>query len=145
MINEGIISKAVEIIKSDTDGFHISEIEEIIRKENPDVDTKKLIKELKRHPDLYQPEKNILRYRKFKRKFVQKSSLTLYLDPKVLQAIRPFFAGLSIKTAGYMMIASGIFAKLVDKEAGLRLVLMGAAMVVSGWILIYRAFRRAAE
>jgi len=144
MRNDEIISRLLEIIKSDLNGFHVSEIEEIIVSKYPNADTKKLIKNLKKHPDVYQPEKNVLRYKKFKRKFVHKN-LTLYLDPKVIEAIRPFFAGLSIKTAGYMMIASGIFTKVVDRDAGLKLVLIGVIMVVYGWVLIYRAFRRAAK
>ncbi|HID42280.1 MAG TPA: hypothetical protein EYP30_00640 [Archaeoglobaceae archaeon] len=144
MTDDKIVSRAIEIIKSDTDGFHVSEIEEIIRKEFPGTETKRLIKNLKKHPEVYQPEKNVLRYKKFKRKFVQKK-LTLYLDPKVIQAIRPFFTGLSIKTAGYMMIASGIFTRYADRELALKLVAMGAMMVISGWVLIYHAFRRAAK
>jgi hypothetical protein len=139
------ISRALEIIKEYPTGVHYLELSKRIQEDFPGVDMKTIAKALRKHPDVYQPGREMFGYIKFKKKFVQKSSLTLYLNPKVVQAIRPFFTGLSIKTTGYFMIAGGIFIGFADKEVGLKLVLMGVITVIAGWLLIYRAFKKAAR
>lgn len=144
-----MIARAIELIKKEPSGIRIQDIMEKFRREFGEAELKNVIRRLKKHPDVYQPEKGLLRYIKFKRKYVQKN-FTLYLNPKALQALRPFFRGIAIKTAGYLMITAGIFGKFVGSnwligDIALILSLTGIVFVVTGWMLIYRAFKKSAE
>jgi len=54
---------------------------------------------------------------------------------------KKLFLGISIKTIGYLIIASGIFISIKDKDVAFKMIIMGAVLVVLGWILIIRALR----
>ena len=62
------------------------------------------------------------------------------IDIKSVARFR-LFAGISIKTLGYMVIAAGIFLSLKDKNFAYKIVLFGILMVLSGWGLIIKALR----
>ena len=62
------------------------------------------------------------------------------IDIKSVARFR-LFAGISIKTLGYMVIAAGIFLSLKDKNLAYKIVLFGILMVLSGWGLIIKALR----
>ena len=54
---------------------------------------------------------------------------------------KKLFLRISIKTIGYLIIASGIFISIKDKDVAFKMIIMGAVLVVLGWILIIRALR----
>jgi len=51
------------------------------------------------------------------------------------------FLGISIKTIGYLIIASGIFISIKNKDVAYKMIIIGAILVLLGWILIIRALR----
>mgnify|MGYP007013855486 CR=1 FL=1 len=62
-------------------------------------------------------------------------------DPKLVEVFRRLFLGLGIKTVGYLIIAAGIFFSIKDKDIALFAVILGAFLVIFGWMLIYRALK----
>ena len=63
------------------------------------------------------------------------------MNSKLPMLSKKLFLGISIKTIGYLIIASGIFISIKDKDVAFKMILMGAVLVVLGWILIIRALR----
>jgi len=55
---EYALSRAIKIIEDNIHGMSALEIEEIIKREFPEIDAEKLIKRIKKHPDIYQPRKD---------------------------------------------------------------------------------------
>ncbi len=51
--------------------------------------------------------------------------------------------GVGIKSLGYLIIASGIFLSLKDKNLALKVVYIGVCFVIFGWFLVLRAFKLA--
>ena len=51
--------------------------------------------------------------------------------------------GVGIKSLGYLIIASGIFLSLKDKNLALKVVYVGVCFVVFGWFLVLRALKLA--
>ena len=63
------------------------------------------------------------------------------MNSKLPMLSKKLFLGISIKTIGYLIIASGIFISIKDKDVAFKMIIMGAVLVVLGWILIIRALR----
>jgi len=63
------------------------------------------------------------------------------MNSKLPMLSKKLFLGISIKTIGYLIIASGIFISIKDKDVAFKMIIMGAVLVVFGWILIIRALR----
>ena len=51
------------------------------------------------------------------------------------------FLGISIKTIGYLIIASGIFISIKNKDVAYKMIIIGAILVLLGWILIIKTLR----
>ena len=63
------------------------------------------------------------------------------MNSKLIILLKKLFLGISIKTIGYLIIASGIFISIKDKDIAFKMMIIGAVLVVLGWILIIRALR----
>jgi len=63
------------------------------------------------------------------------------MNSKLTILFKKLFLGISIKTIGYLTIASGIFISIKNKDIAFKIVIIGAILVVLGWILIIRALR----
>ncbi|HIP62539.1 MAG TPA: hypothetical protein EYH04_00175 [Archaeoglobus profundus] len=63
------------------------------------------------------------------------------MKSKLPTLFKKLFLGISIKTIGYLIIASGIFISIKDKDIAFKMMIIGAVLVVLGWILIIRALR----
>ncbi len=51
--------------------------------------------------------------------------------------------GVSVKSLGYLIIASGVFLSPLNKELALKVICSGVTLVIFGWFLILRALKLA--